>query len=215
MEKLNITVRANLTLKKIEKEYEKLGIKISDYSKGMISKIDFPKKGKKYQVEIWTVKELGFDNWTTYKDIKEKAFSLGLDLCPPELALEVRKEYKGDWVVFAMNPIIDRDGDLRLFDCYRRGSESWLDSYYGHDVYEWAHSLRFFFVRKPILKTLEKRIDKNCEYDMCEFNRRIAKQREEITQEIAQIPSITRAINATESAQYISKDTVLSIIRKK
>lgn len=153
MEKLNITVRPNLTQSKIEKEYEKLDIKISDYAKDIIAKIDFPKESKKYQVEIWSVNDLGFDTWTTYKDIKEKALGLGLDLCPPELALEVRKEYQGGWTVFAMNPIEVRDGYLRVFNCNRDGAESRLGYAYGQEDGKWDASVRFFFVRKLTLKT--------------------------------------------------------------
>ena len=97
---------------------------------------------------------MGFTEWTTYKDIKEKAFNLGLDLCPPVLALEIRNQYTGyNWVTVAMNPIEVRDGDLRLFDCNGGNGKSWLGNNSGHDDDRWDSDSRFFFVRKSNLKT--------------------------------------------------------------
>ena len=139
---------AETAIKKLEKE----GHKISDYAKDMLTKVNWKEKLKdSYEIVSISVGDLFKDKEShTYKDIKEKAKEFNLDLVPASLAPEIRSSYpkSGDYSVLAMEAIRDRGGDLELFYCDERDSESWLDSNFGDDDNEWGGSNRFFFVRK-------------------------------------------------------------------
>jgi hypothetical protein len=139
---------AETAIKKLEKE----GHKIGDYAKDMLTKVNWKEKLKdSYEIVSISVGDLFKDKEShTYKDIKEKAKEYNLDLVPASLAPEIRSNYpkSGDWTNIAMEAIRDRDGNLRLFNCYENDSMSWLYHSYGDDDNKWDDDNRFFFVRK-------------------------------------------------------------------
>ncbi len=57
------------------------------------SEFTVSKESKVISLVKISVKELGFNEKTTYKLIKEKALSLGLSLCPPEVGPQLRIQY--------------------------------------------------------------------------------------------------------------------------
>jgi hypothetical protein len=134
-------------IEKLETE----GHKIDDYSKDMLSKVDWKEKLKSsYQVVSVSVGELFQDEAThTYPEIKAKAQENGLDLVPAKLAPSIRENYEknGEYTVIAMEAIHGRGGHLMLFDC-NNNSESQLSFITGRDDVEWGDSNRFFFIRK-------------------------------------------------------------------
>jgi len=139
---------AKTAIKKLEKE----GHKVSDYVKGMLSKVNWKEKLKdSYEVVSVIVRELfGDEKSHTYADIKARAIENGLELVPAKLVPSIRLKYSksGDWASIAMEAIRDRDGYLELFYCDGSDSDSWLSSYYGDDDFRWGDNYRFFFVRK-------------------------------------------------------------------
>jgi len=140
---------AGTAITKLEKE----GHQISDYSKDMLTKVNWSEKLKSsYEIVSFSVSDLfGDKNDHTFGDIKIKAQELGLDLIPPSLAPSIRLNYpkNGEWTAMALKESIrDRGGSLGLFGCDRGGAKSWLYNNRGHDGYMWLDNLRFFFVRK-------------------------------------------------------------------
>ena len=138
---------AETAIAKLEAE----GHKIYDYAKDMLTKVNWSEKLKSsYEIVSFSVGDLfGDKNVHTYADIKAKAQELGLDLVPQALAPSIRLNYEknGEWTRLAMEAIRDRDGDLRLFNCDRDGSGSWLSLNNGRDDGKWHDLSRFFFVR--------------------------------------------------------------------
>ncbi len=62
----------------------------------------------------------------------------------------ILRVFKGWWYRRVPNKR-DRDGNLRIFNCNRNGSKSWLDNNNGRDDNKWNDNNRFFFVRKSLI----------------------------------------------------------------
>jgi hypothetical protein len=79
-----------------------------------------------------TVQELGFKNDANYDQICKRAEELGLELCPPEVGPQLRLRYKnqpnGEWILVAMEPIVDSNGHPRVFLVECIDSKLWLNS---------------------------------------------------------------------------------------
>ncbi len=137
-----------IAIKKLEEE----GYKISDYSKDMLTKVDWKEKlNNSYEIVSISVGELFGDTEVhTYADIKEKAKENNFELVPAKLAPTIRLNYEksGNWTNIAMEAIRDRFGYLKLFSCDRNDSASWLYSSRGNDGHMWNDNYRFFFARK-------------------------------------------------------------------
>jgi hypothetical protein len=140
---------AETAISKLEKE----GHQIYDYTKDMLTKVDWQEKLKSsYEVVSFQVSDLfGDKNSHTFGDIKIKAQELGLDLIPQALAPAIRQNYPkgGEYTFMALKESIRASSsNLRLFRCNSDGSGSWLRDSYGHDDLGWEDDDRFFFVRK-------------------------------------------------------------------
>lgn len=74
-----------------------------------------------------TIAELGFKNGAACKDIYKRALELGLMLCPVEVGIQLRLQYKdqsrGEYLRIAMEPLIGSDGGPYVFgvDCDKDG----------------------------------------------------------------------------------------------
>jgi hypothetical protein len=136
------------------KEVVKAGMKIGDWANDILGKPAFTATTSETEVElvVASVAELGFKDGATRKDIYVRAQELGLDLCPPEVGPQLRLQYtdqpKGEWLVIAMEPITDSDGDLRLFRVARGDGERWLGADRGYPVNFWRGHYRFVFLRR-------------------------------------------------------------------
>lgn len=158
---MKTTIFKTLTTKgkKITKEdLEKKGYKVSNWANQILEKVKFSKEKKIIDLEIVTVSDLGFNGWTSYKDIIDKAKEMGYELCPAEIGPLLRMEYTdqplNEWLYIAMEPIAGSSGDPRVFHVGRIGGGSWLValSAYGDD--RWPSDHRFVFVsRKSALNT--------------------------------------------------------------
>lgn len=150
------TFTLQLGKKITKKDLEKAGYKVSDYASDILKKVKF---GKKRQVEIVIkeVREFGFTEVVSYKEIIEKAKNEGLELCPAEVGPTLRMSYKnqltGEWLIIAMNPITDSDGSLRAFSVDCVGRELWLRILYANPGHLFDPSDRIVFVLPRKLNT--------------------------------------------------------------
>jgi len=146
-------------------------IYIYDYAKDMLESEDFvrslyrnpddPKEKwelkDKEQIKFvkLKVRDLGFSNNVTIKEIYERAEDFGLELCPAETGPQIRLNYdkifnkeqpKGESFSIAMKEISDRDGDQNVFSVYRNGDgESWLNGRWAWSGSVWDPDHEFVF----------------------------------------------------------------------
>ena len=108
--------------------------RLSDWASDILGKPAFKAADEETEVDLVkvTVAELGFKKGARRNQIYERARDLGLELCPPEVGPQLRLQYQdqpnGEWILVAMEPIVDSDGDPRLFDVGRDASGLWLYS---------------------------------------------------------------------------------------
>lgn len=128
------------------------GYEISDWAKGILSKVTFNKEGKTYNLVSFSVSQLGFPNGATLQEIYEKAQELGLELCPAEVGPQLRLQYpdqsNGEYLSVAMNSIFDSEGNSNLFNVKRDVGELWLDNDDGRLDSRWYGHDRFVFLRR-------------------------------------------------------------------
>ena len=95
--------------------------RVCDDMVDMFVKPTFVVSGHEMEVELIkvTVEELGFVGEVSLENIYARAFDRGLILCPPEVGPQLRLQYKDqpedDWVIIAMEPIIDSHGVPCIF----------------------------------------------------------------------------------------------------
>lgn len=140
------------TVNGLQKSITRSGANISDWSKDIMFKPEFTLSKEKKDVDlvILSVKELGFPDGATRQQIFDKAQSIGLELCPAEVGPQLRLQYtdqpKGEWLLIAMNPIKDSDGDPNVFFVLRHDDGSrWLHAYYDFPGHVWYPASRWVF----------------------------------------------------------------------
>jgi hypothetical protein len=130
------------------------GFRIGDWGNDILGKPAFKVSPKETSIELVqvTVAELGFKDGATRKDIYERAISLGLELCPnevgPQLRLQYKDQPKGEWLLIAMEPITDLNGDLKVFYVGHADAGLWLDGHFGNPDNVWHGSRRWVFARR-------------------------------------------------------------------
>lgn len=114
--------------------FKKADIKVSDWARDLMGKIKYRKKKETIEVETVSVKDLGFDTSTDRNRIYEKAQEKGYGILPAEVALAYRLAYTdqpmSEWILAAMEPIADSDGDLSVFNVARDEDGQWLNTNY-------------------------------------------------------------------------------------
>lgn len=131
------------------------GFELNDQASGMLGKPIFTAATEESEMDLIkvTVAELGFKEGARYDQIYERAKELGLELCPPEVGPQLRLQYQrqdreyGERILIAMEPIIDSDGDPRLFlvESDRNGLK--LNSLWGYPGSYWSDNHQFVFCR--------------------------------------------------------------------
>ena len=107
-------------------------IQVSSYAKSMVDTITLPTEVQEASFSIKTPRELGFTESPTFRQFIDflKAHK-EYDICKPEDALFLRKEYteqpKYEWIRCAMETIPDSDGDPSVFRLVHDDSGVWLD----------------------------------------------------------------------------------------
>lgn len=108
---------------------------------------------KKTKVDLIkvTVGELGFKKGARRDQIYERAKKLRLELCPPEVGPQLRLQYQdqpnGEWILVAMEPIIDSDGRSRVFSVERHDTEMWLYCVLARPIDFWDANRLWVFCR--------------------------------------------------------------------
>lgn len=143
------------TVEELKNAITSAGHNISDWSKDILGKPAFTLAGEESELELVkvTARELGFSKGATRKDIYNRAIEQGLMICPAEVGPQLRLQYAdqpiGEWVIIAMEPIIDSGGDPGMFSVRRDGDgESWLNTYCGNPGSVWGADSVFVFGRR-------------------------------------------------------------------
>ncbi|MBU0648581.1 hypothetical protein KJ969_00520 [Patescibacteria group bacterium] len=127
---------------------------VSEFATDMLGKNGFAVASEQTEVElvVASVGELGFPKGATRREIYERAKELGLELCPPEVGPQLRLQYpdqpNGEWLLIAMEPIADSDGDPSVFRVGHDDGGRWLYGGYGDPGRRWGAGSRWVFVRR-------------------------------------------------------------------
>lgn len=130
------------------------GHRIGDWGNDILGKPAFKASETEIEVDlvVVSVEELGFKDGATRKDIYERALSYGLELCPNEVGPQLRLQYtnqpNGEWLLIAMEPISDSDGNLYVFYVVRDSNDSWLYANDGNLGSFWLDNYRWVFLRR-------------------------------------------------------------------
>ncbi len=142
-----------LTADEFCKVLAKSGFGISDWARDILGKPGFTVAAKEQEIDlvVVSVKELGFPDGARRDQIYERAKEYGLELCPPEVGPQLRLQHKDqpldEWLLIAMEPILDSVGYLKVFEVGHGGDGLWLSSVYGHPGSFWPAGLRWVFCR--------------------------------------------------------------------
>jgi hypothetical protein len=149
---LKIFKTLTLGLHKSPKDYRKAlesaGFRIGDYANQILKKISVAKAKTEVDLVLVTVAELGFKDGARRAAIYARAIELGLELCPSEVGPVLRLATKDSpWILVGMEPIIDSDGDLRVFIVDADSGARWLHSHCGCPGHFWYGGNQWVFVR--------------------------------------------------------------------
>ncbi|HPD73971.1 MAG TPA: hypothetical protein PLX95_01620 [bacterium] len=146
-----IEIGTHKDVKSLRKALEESGAQIGDYASDILNKTKLSKSRQFLDLVALTVEELGFPKGARLEDIYTTAKDQGLDLCPAEVGPQLRLQYfdqpTKEWLVIAMEPIKDSDGDLDLFSVKHYDDDRWLGASYGGPDRFWRAHARFVFVR--------------------------------------------------------------------
>ena len=147
-----IEIGTHKDVKSLRKALEESGARISNWAGDILNKTKLSKSKQSLDLVVLTVEELGFPQGAQLKDIYKAAINQGLGLCPAEVGPQLRLQYtnqpKGEWLLIAMEPINDSDGDLRLFLVKRSDGDRWLSACYDYPDSRWYANNRFVFFRR-------------------------------------------------------------------
>jgi hypothetical protein len=125
------------------------GNQIYSYAQQILNKIEALKSPEQISLVSFSVEQLGFPNGATLQEIYDKAQSMGLELCPPQVGPELRLSYtdqpNNEYLVIAMEAITDADGDPLLFSVNRNVSGPCLGFNRGRLDRRWNGINRFVF----------------------------------------------------------------------
>lgn len=130
------------------------GMEVSAGASRPLSHQAFMVSGQKMEVElvVVSVRGLGFEGRATLRDIYYQAAEYGLSRCPPEVALQLRLQYKdqpkGGFLAIAMEPINDPHYGPTLL-CLTSESEGLgVDAFDGDLNDSWESRQKFIFLRR-------------------------------------------------------------------
>jgi len=129
------------------------GFNLSKWASDNLGKPAFTVALEETEVDLVkvTVGELGFKKGARRDQIYERAKELGLELCPSEVGPQLRLQYKdqpnGEWILVAMEPIVDSgDGCPRVL-FVERNYGRWLRSHCARLSYCWDPDHQWVFCR--------------------------------------------------------------------
>lgn len=144
---------ANASAAYYRAEFAKKGIQISRWANDILDKVDFAEGSDEVDIARPNVRDIGFTRTTRRDTIYEKLLARGARKLPAWAAVELCNTYddqpKGEWLVAAMEPIADSDGNPRLFFVVRYDDGlQWLSSRWGGADCVWRPE-RVFLVAVP------------------------------------------------------------------
>ena len=162
---LSIQLGTHSSINSLRASLSNCGHSIGDWANNILDKITLASTPTTLNLVVVSNADLGFSKGATFAETCAKAKEFGLDLCPAEVGPQLRIQYKnqprGEWLIVAMEPITDSDGDLSVFDVKRDDDgRSWLDAHDGHPSNFWNADNRFVFVSR---RFLHFSLDKNQE----------------------------------------------------
>jgi hypothetical protein len=141
----------------IGKKPDTTGINISNYAQSIL---DIVKWGKNETIDLVRVKasDLGFTEKVLTTQLFAKAKKEGLELCPPQVGLQLRVDYTdqplNEWLSIAMEPITASGGRPSVFRLEHSGGGLWLSDAWAKPGNAWGPGDEFVFsLRKS--KTLK------------------------------------------------------------
>ena len=154
------TIKLNLGQWKNKKEMFKAleGYNISDWAKEILKSKNFKlNKQQEVEIAILSLDDLGLPEYSTTKEIREKAESMGYTTPPAEVAPLLRIVISNEeienlglwWITTMHKPINDSDGDASLLRARRFDGGRWLHSCYGKPGLQWFRESGFAFVVSP------------------------------------------------------------------
>ena len=147
-----IKIGTQKSVKDLTKALTVNGFRISEWAGDILKKITLANAETEIELVLVSVADLGFTKATRRDAIYDRAKELGLDLVPAEAGPQLRLQYTdqplNEWMVMAMEPIADSDGNLRVFDVARIGGGWWLDGSLGNPGSVWSPDYRWVFARR-------------------------------------------------------------------
>jgi hypothetical protein len=126
------------------------GGRVSYWAQPLLSGVTITATPTQVQLTKVTGAQLGFTGATSRREIYERAFSLGLGLCPAEVGLELCRQYSeqpvGEWLLIAMGPISVHNVGLRVFVVGRREEGQLLHADYGDPDSYWGPDITWVFI---------------------------------------------------------------------
>lgn len=129
------------------------GFQFGEWVNDILGKPVFAAATEEAEVDlVWVaVFQLGFKEGALYDQIYKRAEELGLELCPPEVGLQLRLQYRnqpyGEWLPIGMKPIPCSDGSLGVFIVGCDGSGLRIDGHWHYPDAVCAPHSRLVFVR--------------------------------------------------------------------
>ena len=126
-------------------------IKIGDAADEILGRSAFPYAGEKTEVELAVVSaaELGVESESSLADFYNHARQLGLMLCPAEVALQLRLDYRdqplGEALIIAMEPVNTYAGEPTILSLVNWGTGLALLGGTGRSDFMVPPYLRFVF----------------------------------------------------------------------
>ena len=147
---MTVTLGTHKSVDKLRSALEVAGFRIGDYAGQILAKISLSSKKVQLDLAVVSGADLGFTGDARRDAIYTRALELGYQLCPAEVGPALRLAYpdqpSGEWLLIAMEPITDSDGNPKVFFVGHDCDDRWLYGYDGEPDHVWGPGLRWVFV---------------------------------------------------------------------
>ena len=125
-------------------------IKISRWGSNILNRIEFKETKTSLDLVRISAKNLGLRDRATMAEIYDAAKNYGLSLCPAEVAPQLWLQHPvlllcSEWMLMAMDPIVNSSGGRDIFRLEHSVSGRWLSTDFGNPAYKWYENHRWIF----------------------------------------------------------------------
>jgi hypothetical protein len=129
-------------------------ISVSAWADDLIGKIQIAENERDVALVRVSTAQLGFTAAVRRDVIYERASSLGLERCPPEVGLRLRQDYSdqrsGEWLLMGMDPVVGSYSQLKFFVLERDDDgRLWLNAYWAISGHLWSPECQWVFALPP------------------------------------------------------------------